>query len=117
MNLEDEIRQVKVALNQLVHVVEQMTRKDVELRRAGKADSKAVVPLKLEPQVIVQDKRVWVRSSDICRSKRNPNSLLPISHSTWFKGVASGKFPAPMKLGRSSLWRLTDIIDLVSDSN
>lgn len=113
MDLEEELRQVKLALRTLVDVVDTMSRKSVELRRLETRVNKQPLPIKPEVRVVKDDQRVWVRAKDICRSARNPNSLLPISHSTWYKGVASGRFPAPRKLGRSSIWKLTDIIQLV----
>jgi prophage regulatory protein len=40
---------------------------------------------------------------------------LSISPSTWWKGVKSGRFPAPTKLGaRISVWRWSDIVKLVA---
>ena len=40
--------------------------------------------------------------------------LIPISRSTWWEGVRSGKYPAPVKLGdRITCWRLRDICELV----
>ena len=31
-------------------------------------------------------------------------SFRGVSESTWFAGVASGRFPAPLKCGRRSFW-------------
>ena len=40
--------------------------------------------------------------------------LIPISKSTWWKGVQTGRFPKPIKLGtRVSAWRVTDIQQLI----
>ena len=39
----------------------------------------------------------------------------PIGKSTWWKGVADGRFPAPIKCGRISLWRETDILNLITE--
>ena len=40
--------------------------------------------------------------------------LLPISKSTWWDGVRTGKYPTPVKLGdRITCWRLEDILELV----
>ena len=40
--------------------------------------------------------------------------LLPISKSTWWDGVGTGKYPQPVKLGpRLTCWRLADILALV----
>lgn len=36
--------------------------------------------------------------------------ILPISKSTWWNGVRSGRFPQPVKLGpRTTAWRAVDI--------
>lgn len=36
--------------------------------------------------------------------------IIPISKSTWWAGVKSGRFPAPVKLGpRTTAWRAEDI--------
>ena len=40
--------------------------------------------------------------------------LLPISKSTWWDGVRTGKYPTPVKLGdRITCWRLEDVLELV----
>ena len=37
--------------------------------------------------------------------------LIPVSKSTWFRGVQSGKYPRPVKIGmRASGWRIADIL-------
>jgi len=39
--------------------------------------------------------------------------LLPISRSSWWDGVRSGKYPSSVKLGpRTTCWRLADILEL-----
>jgi prophage regulatory protein len=39
--------------------------------------------------------------------------LIPISRSTWWDGVRSGRYPAPVKLGpRLTCWRLHDVLEL-----
>ncbi len=40
-------------------------------------------------------------------------ALLPVSRSTWWQGVARGRYPAPVKVGRRSLWRREDIAALL----
>jgi predicted DNA-binding transcriptional regulator AlpA len=35
--------------------------------------------------------------------------LLSIARSHWTKGVSTGRFPPPVRLGRSIRWRLSDI--------
>ncbi len=39
---------------------------------------------------------------------------VPVSRSTWYAGVAQGRFPRPVRLGaRSVAWRASDIDSLV----
>jgi predicted DNA-binding transcriptional regulator AlpA len=39
-----------------------------------------------------------------------PSGPIPVSKSTWWAGVKSGRFPAPVKLGRGiTMWRVQDI--------
>jgi predicted DNA-binding transcriptional regulator AlpA len=41
-------------------------------------------------------------------------ALIPISKSTWWSGVKSGRFPKPIKFGpRTSVWRIEDIRRLI----
>lgn len=43
-----------------------------------------------------------------------PDGPIPVSKSTWWAGVKSGRFPKPVKLGpRTTAWRVTDINDLI----
>jgi len=40
--------------------------------------------------------------------------IFPISRTSWFNGVKSGKFPKPIKLGeRTVAWKVEDIRDLI----
>lgn len=59
------------------------------------------------------DKLLRVR--DIVRDKKNSNAgYLPISKATWWKGVAEGKYPQPIKLGpKTTCWRESEILELV----
>ena len=35
---------------------------------------------------------------------------IPVSKSTWFRGIAAGKYPPPVKIGtRASAWRVEEI--------
>ena len=48
--------------------------------------------------------------------KANPPILpvIPVSKSTWWAGVKSGRFPKPVKLGpRTTAWRVEDIVALI----
>ncbi|MGO9605458.1 MAG: helix-turn-helix transcriptional regulator [Candidatus Binataceae bacterium] len=41
--------------------------------------------------------------------------LVPVCASTWWAGVRSGRFPAPVKLGpRTTAWRASDILTLIN---
>lgn len=44
-------------------------------------------------------------------------ALIPVSKSTWWNGVASGRFPKPIKLGpRTTAWRVEDIRSFIQMS-
>lgn len=43
-----------------------------------------------------------------------PGGPIPVSRSTWWAGVKTGRFPAPVRLGaRAVAWRASDIAALV----
>jgi len=43
-------------------------------------------------------------------------SVFPVSKSTWWAGVKSGRYPQPVKLSaRTTAWRVTDIRKLIQD--
>lgn len=45
-----------------------------------------------------------------------PSGLIPISASSWWAGVKSGRFPAPVKLGpRITAWKSEDIRKLIEE--
>jgi prophage regulatory protein len=51
----------------------------------------------------------------------DPNStpptppIIPVSKSTWWAGVKSGRYPRPVKLGpRTTAWRVSDIRALIA---
>ncbi len=44
-----------------------------------------------------------------------PRGPIPVSKSTWWAGVKSGRFPRPVKLGpRITAWRAEDIRALIN---
>ncbi len=44
--------------------------------------------------------------------------LIPVSKSTWFRGIQSGKYPGPVKIGvRASGWKVADIRKCIADLN
>lgn len=48
-------------------------------------------------------------------AKRNIPALIPVSKSSWWYGVASGKYPKSVKLGaRTTAWRVEDIRALIA---
>jgi len=41
-------------------------------------------------------------------------SVIPLSRSTWLRGVKSGKYPKPVQLTeRTRAWRVEDILELI----
>ncbi len=45
-------------------------------------------------------------------------ALIPVSRSTWWAGVSSGRFPKSVKLGpRITAWRVEDIRDLIQQGS
>jgi len=43
-----------------------------------------------------------------------PHGPIPVSKSTWWAGVKSGRYPKPVKLGpRITAWRVEDIRTLI----
>jgi hypothetical protein len=44
--------------------------------------------------------------------------IIPVSRSTWWAGVKSGRFPKPVKLGpRTTVWNVDDIRKLIAETN
>jgi predicted DNA-binding transcriptional regulator AlpA len=64
------------------------------------------------------EKDIFLRLPQIIgNSKANPpvEPIIPICKTTWWKGVKSGIFPAPIKLSpRVAVWRSSDIYSLIS---
>jgi hypothetical protein len=56
-----------------------------------------------------------LRIKDIVGDKSNGiPPIIPISKSSWWAGVAEGKFPTPIKLGaRTTCWRETEVLALI----
>jgi predicted DNA-binding transcriptional regulator AlpA len=67
----------------------------------------------------------FVRLSQIVGTPGDPEAdppkpaipaIIPISKSTWWNGVRTGRFPAPVKLGpRTTCWRVEDIRALIAN--
>jgi predicted DNA-binding transcriptional regulator AlpA len=47
----------------------------------------------------------YIRVKEILR-------VLPISRATWYRGIQSGIFPKPFKMGRVSVWDADEILKL-----
>ena len=48
--------------------------------------------------------------------KTNIPPIIPVSKSTWWAGVKTGRFPQPIKLGpMTTVWRVEDIRSLISN--
>ena len=46
-----------------------------------------------------------------------PHGPIPVSKSTWWEGVKTGRFPKPVKLGpRITAWKAEDIRRLVEEA-
>jgi prophage regulatory protein len=43
--------------------------------------------------------------------------LYPISKSSWWDGVKTGRFPQPIKLGpRTTAWKASEVMELISSA-
>lgn len=47
--------------------------------------------------------------------KANPPilPLIPVSKSTWWAGIKTGRFPKPVKIGGATAWKANDIAELI----
>jgi len=41
--------------------------------------------------------------------------IIPVARSTWYDGIKAGRFPKPVYLGRSALWKVADIRRLLAE--
>lgn len=56
--------------------------------------------------------RLWQILGD---KRRGSPPIIPVSKSTWWAGVKSGKYPQPVKLSaRCTCWRVEDIRELLA---
>jgi len=59
----------------------------------------------------------YLRLSQIVGNRRAEPpipAIIPVSKSTWWEGVKTGRFPKPLKLGeRITVWRVEDILALI----
>lgn len=51
------------------------------------------------------------------RGTQATTGLIPVSKSTWWAGVRTGRYPQPVKIGeRCTAWRVEDIRALIENS-
>jgi prophage regulatory protein len=60
-----------------------------------------------------------VRLSQILGNKKKGiPPIIPVSKSSWWAGVKSGRYPKPIKLGeRTTCWNVSDIRKLMTNKN
>jgi prophage regulatory protein len=57
----------------------------------------------------------FVRLHQILGDQETPG-LIPLSRSTWYAGMKTGRYPKPVKLGKRIVaWRVEDIKGLIDD--
>lgn len=57
----------------------------------------------------------FIREDQFLRGDRNPQPLIPVPSSTWWRWVRSGLAPKPVKLGPGvTAWRVGDLRDWLS---
>lgn len=57
----------------------------------------------------------FLRVRDVIGDKESPG-IVPLSRSAWYELVRTGRAPAPVKIGRASLWRESDIQRFIAQS-
>jgi predicted DNA-binding transcriptional regulator AlpA len=60
----------------------------------------------------------YVRLSQIVGDKKTGIvAIFPVSKSTWWAGVKSGRYPQPVKLSeRCTAWRVEDVLALIDQA-
>jgi len=60
----------------------------------------------------------YLRLNQIVGNKKSTPpiaAIIPISKSSWWKGVKEGKYPQPIKLGpRMTAWRTSDVLAFIA---
>lgn len=49
-------------------------------------------------------------------AKNNILPLIPVGRTAWYEGIRIGRYPAPIKLGYVSAWRVADIRRLIGET-
>jgi predicted DNA-binding transcriptional regulator AlpA len=42
--------------------------------------------------------------------------IIPVCRASWYVGIAKGRFPRPVKLGRTSVWRAEEIRQVIEQA-
>lgn len=50
------------------------------------------------------------------KPRRATPAIIPVKKTCWWDGVRSGRFPAPVKLGGCTMWRVEDIKALIASA-
>ena len=60
----------------------------------------------------------YLRLTQIVGDKKTGTpAIFPVSKSTWWQGVKSGRYPQPVKLSeRCTAWRVEDILALIEQA-
>jgi len=53
--------------------------------------------------------------SDVLLRLTKVLEIIPVSRSSWYAGIASGRYPPGVTLGRSRAWRLSDINKILEE--
>ena len=66
--------------------------------------------------MISQSHDRFLRIKDIVGDRQSGiQGYIPVSKSSWWAGVAKGKYPQPIKLGpRTTCWRESDIVRIIN---
>ena len=67
-------------------------------------------------RVVALNEYRLLRLSEIIGSKkRGIPPIIPVSRTTWLVGVKEGRYPQPVKVGRSAIaWRESDVLVLLA---
>jgi predicted DNA-binding transcriptional regulator AlpA len=70
----------------------------------------------MRPKASKDDRKPALRDEDGFVRLGRILELIPVSESTWHRGIRSGRFPAPVRLGvRTRAWRIADIRALLAE--
>lgn len=48
--------------------------------------------------------------------KAGTTPIIPVSRDTWYKGIKTGRYPQPVRIGaRAVAWRAEDVLKLVQE--